>query len=361
MKYSIQNFKLARPMTRVMKTAGLTALALVAAALWSPAAHAGKIHIDSARIGCLDIQHAPNLTGWVGRSCNGKWTCSFKAPTPNEYRAAGVHAKGRSFCTQAMEITYDCGDHALRNATVPGDAWGHPPAQLECPRSQRAPAPSPAPAQPSGSGNGHELRISQSVWSALLQSFAIGLRVHINNFDRSNRSPLTCVPSCPCHNGRCSVAYHALKRNSSYISYYSPALGHSADFTTHFTPQSVWRNPFLFLVNDTNLEPSSIQARSYHGQIIVDLPFEGNGREIATACHSNLACGWGQADGNNKPNAEINNLVIHVPFRLSLDRSHGQAHIRTTLGRVTFSAYIRRAGMCYHNALVSCLRNSHGM
>ena len=71
-------------------------------------AHA-EITVTKARIGCLDIQTDGNMTDIVGAACNGKWTCSYKAPTEDEYKRKGVKARTRSFCTQGMEITYQCG------------------------------------------------------------------------------------------------------------------------------------------------------------------------------------------------------------------------------------------------------------
>jgi hypothetical protein len=97
------------------------------------------VNVRAARIGCLDIQQTPNLTGMVGAACNGKQSCSFPAPDEAKYKAAGVKAATRTFCTQAMEITYDCGRDDPRTAFVPGDAWRHPPAKLAC-----APVPAPS-------------------------------------------------------------------------------------------------------------------------------------------------------------------------------------------------------------------------
>lgn len=92
-----------------------------------------QVHVDSARIGCLDIQKDPNLTGMVGNACNGKMTCSYKAPTPQQYQAAGVVAKSRTFCTEGMEITYHCAPSGpSKFVNVPGDAWNHDPAALAC-------------------------------------------------------------------------------------------------------------------------------------------------------------------------------------------------------------------------------------
>src|SRR5262245_30023759 len=98
---------------------------------------AGTAHADmtttSPRIGCRDVQRQGNRTRLVGQACNRRMDCSYKAPTPQQYQAAGVQAAGRSFCTQAMEIKYDCADGlGQKTAFVPGDAWGHPPAQLHC-------------------------------------------------------------------------------------------------------------------------------------------------------------------------------------------------------------------------------------
>lgn len=92
-----------------------------------------QIHVDSARIGCLDIQKDPNLTGLVGNACNGKIGCSYKAPTEDQYKRAGVVAKTRSFCSQGMEITYHCGGAGPSKwVNVRGDAWNQAAAQLAC-------------------------------------------------------------------------------------------------------------------------------------------------------------------------------------------------------------------------------------
>ena len=92
----------------------------------------GAITVTKARIGCLDIQNSGNLTNIVATACNNRTSCSYKAPTEDAYRRAGVQAQTRSFCTQAMEITYHCGDNDDQVITVPGDAWNQPPASLVC-------------------------------------------------------------------------------------------------------------------------------------------------------------------------------------------------------------------------------------
>lgn len=90
------------------------------------------INVTKARIGCLDIQQSGNLTNLVAHACDGLGACSYKAPTEDAYKRAGVQAQTRTFCTQAMEITYRCGANDDQTVTVPGDAWNHPPAQLIC-------------------------------------------------------------------------------------------------------------------------------------------------------------------------------------------------------------------------------------
>lgn len=91
------------------------------------------IHVTEAQIGCLDLkENRDNLTAVVSGACNGKYTCSYKAPTPDEYNRMKINVHGRTFCTQGMEIEYQCGTGAPRSASVPGDAWTHPPADLDC-------------------------------------------------------------------------------------------------------------------------------------------------------------------------------------------------------------------------------------
>ena len=92
-----------------------------------------QIAVTEAQIGCTDLtQNRGNLTAIVGSACNGKFSCSFPAPTPAQYNAAHIPVYGRTFCTQAMEIEYRCGAAAVKSVIVPGDAWTHPPAELIC-------------------------------------------------------------------------------------------------------------------------------------------------------------------------------------------------------------------------------------
>jgi pimeloyl-ACP methyl ester carboxylesterase len=100
--------------------------------------------VTEARIGCLDIQKTGNLTGLVASACNGRITCSYKAPTEDQYTRAGVQAATRTFCTQGMEITYECGPNDFHTVSVPGDAWNNPPAMLDC-SAAAAPAHAPTP------------------------------------------------------------------------------------------------------------------------------------------------------------------------------------------------------------------------
>ena len=91
------------------------------------------ITVTDARIGCLDIQKSGNLTGVVRKACDAKTSCSYKAPTEDEYKRLGVQAATRTFCTQGMQIVYNCGDNNSRTINVDGDAWDHPAAELYCP------------------------------------------------------------------------------------------------------------------------------------------------------------------------------------------------------------------------------------
>ena len=118
-----------------MKTRFLSArtasIMLVAFACASAAQ--AQIHVDQARIGCLDIQKSGNLTAMVGSACNNRNYCEFKAPTPDQYQRAGVQAQTRTFCTQGMEIIYHClNPSTAQQIEVPGDAWNNPPAELLC-------------------------------------------------------------------------------------------------------------------------------------------------------------------------------------------------------------------------------------
>jgi len=96
------------------------------------AAAQAQIEVTEARIGCLDIQKSGNLTGIVAKACDGKLSCTYKAPSEDEYRRMGVKAATRTFCTQGMQIVYNCAHKEVRTINVDGDAWNHPAAQLYC-------------------------------------------------------------------------------------------------------------------------------------------------------------------------------------------------------------------------------------
>jgi len=46
------------------------------------------VTVTKARIGCVDIQRDGNLTGLVGQACNHHMSCSYKAPTEDQYKRA---------------------------------------------------------------------------------------------------------------------------------------------------------------------------------------------------------------------------------------------------------------------------------
>src|SRR5262249_56510321 len=90
------------------------------------------ITVSGVRVGCPDFQTDGNMTGLVGQACNGRWTCAYKAPTEDQYKRAGVQARTRTFCTQGMEITYQCGHNDFHTVNIPGQASKNAPAQLVC-------------------------------------------------------------------------------------------------------------------------------------------------------------------------------------------------------------------------------------
>lgn len=101
-----------------------------------------QIQVTEAQIGCLDLkENVGDLTSFVANACNGKMTCSYKAPTEDEYKKMGVKAHTRTFCTQGMEIEYKCAASGVQTMNIPGDAWNQPPAVLSC----EAPPPPPQP------------------------------------------------------------------------------------------------------------------------------------------------------------------------------------------------------------------------
>jgi len=134
---------MATTMSRRVESALGTLVAIVVGFLAGVQPAHAQINVNKARIGCLDIQTDGNLTGLVAQACNGKWDCSYKAPTESQYKAAGVQAKTRSFCSQGMEITYLCAANDFHTVGVPGDAWNNPPAQLHCNPPQAAHVPKP--------------------------------------------------------------------------------------------------------------------------------------------------------------------------------------------------------------------------
>ena len=120
-----------------------------------------QIAVTEAQIGCTDLtQNRGNLTAIVGSACNGKFSCSFPAPTPDQYNAEHVQVYGRTFCTQAMEIEYRCATGPVQTVIVPGDAWTHAPAQLFC---------TPPPPPPGNTSTGQDPQVP--VLQGLLQKY----------------------------------------------------------------------------------------------------------------------------------------------------------------------------------------------
>ena len=168
---------------------------------------AAQITVTTARIGCLDIQRSPNLTSLVGRACNGRQSCSYKAPTPAAYQRAGVRAATRTFCTQGMEIAYRCQGHAGTDVvTVAGDAWKQPPAKLVCV------APPPGRTAPTGttvnssepSGNAAQVAVLQDI----LRKYE---RCIIERYETRKTASLPHRDASTCADGRsCTRATRAL-------------------------------------------------------------------------------------------------------------------------------------------------------
>lgn len=341
-----------------------------------PSVAASGIHVISARIGCLDIQHRPNLTALVKRSCDGRDTCIYKAPTPAEYKRAGVHARTRTFCTQAMQITYECGNRTKHTIMVNGDAWKRPPARLKCPRTERLGFSTtnkwkkpltarerallekrgPANTTPALFEHPHPhqakvVHLSRQQWTRMLDYALRGLSVKINDFDPANNQPYACGRNgLPEH---CGPAFGAFKRNDSFIRYIEPPrLSGIHNSTMRFTPGFNWQNPFLFLINNINMRSGYARVREKNGFMTLVLPFESNGREIVAACHSDVRCGNGDPrTSNSKPAAEINNLIIRLPIGFWVSRRQPGPKIITAFGKLTFTADIHRAGECRNNAL----------
>lgn len=185
---------------------------------WVGAAQA-QIHITDAEIGCLDIkQNDGNLTGIVGNACNGKFNCSFKAPTPQQYQAEHVQVHGRSFCTQAMHIAYQCAGGENKSADVKGDAWGQPPAELSC----EPPQPPPPPPPPNSGGSSAQNPQLVPVLQGLLQKYQKCIIEEyedpLNNPKHTNpralgryRDPATCVAGNTCSRADRQNMYNTLK------------------------------------------------------------------------------------------------------------------------------------------------------
>jgi pimeloyl-ACP methyl ester carboxylesterase len=125
-------------------TLSRAAVALAVALVAHPAhALSNVITIVTARQGCLPIQPPGNMTGLVGQACNGHTTCDFRSPGQQPNSAT------RTFCSQGMEITFQCTSGARAVVTVPGDAWDHGPAHLACsPATLADPSGPPQPAPP---------------------------------------------------------------------------------------------------------------------------------------------------------------------------------------------------------------------
>jgi len=187
-----------------MRTRIRVAVLLALSPLLVCVCYAQSINVTKARIGCLDIQKDGNLTAIVARACNGKKSCSYKAPTENEYKRAGVRAATRSFCTQGMEITFQCGNGPAQVVLVDGDAWNHSPAELVC----EATLPAAPPLTPPGA----PLKGFVDLHTHPLSNLGFGGKLIYGGVDVGALLPAD--PDCH-HNVRATDVQHALGHDKS--------------------------------------------------------------------------------------------------------------------------------------------------
>ena len=167
----------------------------------APASNTPSIHVEEAQIGCLDLkENRDNLTAAVSEACNGKYKCAYKAPTPDEYHRMKINVYGRTFCTQGMEIEYSCGKGERRTASVPGDAWDHPAADLDC-------GATPLPPQ-----SGAKLRGFVDLHTHPLSNLGFGGKLLYGGIDEGSLLPSD--PDCN-HNVRAGSFQQALGHDNS--------------------------------------------------------------------------------------------------------------------------------------------------
>jgi hypothetical protein len=214
-----------------------------------PTPHVDTIHVSRARIGCLDIQRDGNLTGMVAQSCNNLKTCSFKAPTEDQYRRAGVSAATRTFCTQAMEITYDCGRNDPQTILVPGNAWDQPAAELSC---------NPKPVAPSSLPFGQAPIAVTKARIGCLDIQQDGNLTSVVAHDCNGRPD--CTYKAPTPDAYTRLGVHAATRiacrQAMEIIY---RCGNQGDAKTIVVPGDAWNHPAAHLICDgatvaTNIE-----------------------------------------------------------------------------------------------------------
>src|SRR5215472_2432876 len=167
----------------------------------APVSNTPSIHVEEAQIGCLDLkENRDNLTAAVSEACNGKYKCAYKAPTPDEYHRMKINVYGRTFCTQGMEIEYSCGKGERRTASVPGDAWDHPAADLDC-------GATPLPPQ-----TGSKLRGFVDLHTHPLSNLGFGGKLLYGGIDEGSLLPSD--PDCN-HNVRAGSFQQALGHDNS--------------------------------------------------------------------------------------------------------------------------------------------------
>ncbi len=251
---------------------------------------AQTITVTKARIGCLDIQTDGNLTGLVGQSCNGKTSCSYKAPTEDQYKRAGVKARTRSFCTQGMEITYRCGPGEFHTVNVPGDAWNHPPAQLAC--TPAVPPPSAHTPKPDA------ITVSRARIGCLDIQTAGNLTALVA---RACDDKASCSYKAPTEQQYRQEGVQAATRpfctQGMEITY---QCGHN-DFQTVLVPGDAWDHPPAQLICNAPPVTSNQPLPPGAGPITVtkarigclDIQTTGNlTRLVSQACNDRLACSY---------------------------------------------------------------------
>ena len=198
------------------------------------------------------------------------------------------------------------------------------------------------------------VRIVQSRWRIMLETYFTNLTIVLNNYDRTKSQPENGTPENKYFIDRTdtdawSDLTDAQVRQASYYEFRSVDGVSPSIPATPLPLPAIRINTITFLMNNIISTGRQNRVGASGDHIRLNIRFESNEPEVVAACVDNVACGTGEPHEAGKPILQVNNLNLIPYVQLRVDRSDGRAQIRAELTRIRMEADIQRDGVCRDN------------